>query len=422
MNSMITLADLRARNTLPSWQEAVAIVQELFHTTAAGRGSAAGLPDIEHIGLSTDGTIATLPGSPVPHDPVRHLAVIMDLLLEDVTAPPELVDIVQRNLTDQPEARSVEELAKALAFFERPGRRDDIAALVARALVAEEQTRADEELRRLKARALEGEMGRDVAGPVAAPGGRSALVPLVAAVALLALALSAGALWWQTQASSPEADAIAQAASAEGGEGEGSSATSPEASPDSRPTSLLGRVGDAVRSVFSASPSTPELVPTPPASPAPVVAAPHARRRAARASANAARNGLTVADDPETDPVTIITTELGGRALEPEGPPESAAARDSETVYTSGDLSVLPPTIVRPVIPPPPSANAPPESVALFDLVVDRQGRVEQVLLASSPARFHERMILSHIKAWTFHPAMKDGRPVRYRLRILLSV
>ena len=66
---MITLADLRARNTLPSWQEAVAVVQELFHTTAGARGSAARLPDIEHIGLSPDGTIAALPGSPVPRIP-----------------------------------------------------------------------------------------------------------------------------------------------------------------------------------------------------------------------------------------------------------------------------------------------------------------------------------------------------------------
>src|SRR5215204_5875280 len=115
---MITLADLRARNTLPSWQEAVAVVQELFHATAAARGSAARLPDIEHIGLSPDGTVAVLPGSPVPQDPVGHLAVLMDLLLEDVTAPPELIDIVQRNTTDPPEASSLDDLAKALAFFE----------------------------------------------------------------------------------------------------------------------------------------------------------------------------------------------------------------------------------------------------------------------------------------------------------------
>ncbi len=418
---MITLADLRARNTLPSWQEAVAIVQELFHSTTVGGGAAPHLPDIEHIALSADGTIAALPGSPVPHDPVRHLAVVMDLLLEDVTAPPELIDIVQRNLTDPPEARSVEALAKALAFFERPGRRDDIAALVARALVAAEQTRADEELRRLKARALEGEQPREVAPSAAGPR-LSALVPLVVAVALLAVALSAGVLWWRARASSTGVDVIAQTAPAEGGDGEGSAAATAAASPDSRPTSLLGRVGDAVRSVFSASSSTAELIPPPPAPPVPVVA-PHARRRQrARASGGAASTGLAAEDDAETDPVTIITTELGGRPLEPEAPSESAAAMDSEAVYTSGDLSVLPPTIVRPVIPPPPSANAPPESVAFFNLLVDRQGRVEQVLLASSPAHFHERMMLSHIKAWTFRPAMKDGRPVRYRLRIRLAV
>jgi hypothetical protein len=415
---MITLADLRARNTLPSWQEAVAIVQELFHTTAAARGSFARLPDIEHIGLSPDGTIAALPGSPVPQDPVRHLAVLMDLLLEDVTAPPELIDVVQRNLTDPPEMRSLEDLVKALAFFERPGRRDDIAALVARASVAEEQTRADEELRRLKARALEGEKPREVAPPLVGRH-RSALVPLVAAAALLAIAVSAGALWWQTQTSSKETDPIAQAADPSDADA-GSSATAQDSFSDPGPTSLLGRVGNAVRSVFGGSSPNPELVPAPPAPPAPVVAAPHARRRAARALA--ARNGLTIADDPETDPVTIITTELGGRPLVPEAPPELATSKDGETVYTSGDLSVLPPTIVRPVIAPPPAANAPPDTVALFDLLVDRQGRVEQVLLASNPARFHERMLLSHIKAWTFQPAMKDGRPVRYRLRVLLSV
>ncbi len=351
---MITLADLRARNTLPSWQEAVAVVQELLHTTAPASGSAARLPDIEHIGLSPDGTIAVLPGSPVPQDPVRHLAVLMDLLLEDVTAPPELIDIVQRNTTDPPEARSLDDLAKALAFFERPGRRDDIAALVARASVAEEQTRADEELRRLKARAIEGEKPRELAPAGAKRTQRSAVVPLVLAAGLLAIALSAGALWWRTQGSSAQTAVVEQTADAEGADGEGSSVETPGAPPEAAPTSLLGRVGDAVRSVFSGSPATPELVPPPPAPPAPVVAAPHARRRAARASATGARNGVTDADDAEMDPVTIITTELGGRPLEPDAPAESAPVMNSDALYSSGDLSVLPPTIVRPVIPPRP--------------------------------------------------------------------
>ena len=267
----------------------------------------------------------------------------MDLLLEDVTAPPELIDIVQRNITDPPESRSLEDLAKALAFFERPGRRDDIAALVARASVAEEQTRADEELRRLKARALEGERPREVAPAVATRKGRTVVVPLVAAAGLLAIAVSAGALWWRAQGSPADTTLVGGTADAGDSDGGGSPVGTQEAPPDPAPTSLLGRVGDAVRSVFSGSPA-PELVPEPPAPPAPVVAAPHARRRPARASGKRG-NGLTVADDAKTDPVTIITTELGGRPLEPEAPPESAARMDSETVYTSGDLSVLRPRL-----------------------------------------------------------------------------
>src|SRR3954454_2708984 len=183
---MITLADLRARNTLPSWQEAVAIVQELFHATVAARGSSARLPDIEHIALADDGTITLLPGGSIPADPVRHLAVITQLLLEDVSAPPELIDIVQRNVTDPPESRSVEELVKALAFFERPGRRDDIARLVQRASLAEEQTRADEELRRLKARTAQPEKPAEaVSNQPPATRRRSLVVPLAAAAVVI---------------------------------------------------------------------------------------------------------------------------------------------------------------------------------------------------------------------------------------------
>ena len=70
-------------------------------------------------------------------------------------------------------------------------------------------------------------------------------------------------------------------------------------------------------------------------------------------------------DDDETDPVTIITTELGGRPLDPL---RQRRSRETDALYTSGDLNVLPPTIVRPVIPPPPAPNAPPESMALFDV------------------------------------------------------
>jgi hypothetical protein len=34
--------------------------------------------------------------------------------------------------------------------------------------------------------------------------------------------------------------------------------------------------------------------------------------------------------------------------------------------------------------------------------------------------RFQERMLMAAAKAWTFKPAMRDGHPVRYRLRIAI--
>jgi hypothetical protein len=34
--------------------------------------------------------------------------------------------------------------------------------------------------------------------------------------------------------------------------------------------------------------------------------------------------------------------------------------------------------------------------------------------------RFQERMLMAAAKAWTFSPAVRNGQPVRYRLRIAI--
>src|SRR3954454_20603711 len=128
---MMTLADLRARNSLPTWQEAVAIVQELLQATVGERASATRLPDLAHIGLNTDGTIALLPHSSIPENPVRHLAVLLGVLLEGVPAPGPLLDLTERNLKEPPEFAGPDELMRALRYFERPGREEDIKELAA---------------------------------------------------------------------------------------------------------------------------------------------------------------------------------------------------------------------------------------------------------------------------------------------------
>src|SRR5215204_3315178 len=152
---MVTLADLWARNTVPSWQQAVALVQELLVATEAERGSAARLPDIGHIGLNTDGTIALLPHSSIPENPVRHLAVLLGVLLEGVPAPGPLLDLTERNLKDPPEFAVPDDLMRALRYFERPGRDEDIKELAVCAERAREQKPIEEALRHLEERARE---------------------------------------------------------------------------------------------------------------------------------------------------------------------------------------------------------------------------------------------------------------------------
>ena len=152
---MITLADLRARDALPVWQEAVAIVQALLDTTMAERRSASRLPDVTHIGLEEDGAVVLLPQGSIPEHPVRHLAAVLGVLIESMPAPPPLLDFVNRNLADPPEHATAEDFSRALKYFERPERTEDIRHVVERALGAPVHTDVEAAQRQLEARVQE---------------------------------------------------------------------------------------------------------------------------------------------------------------------------------------------------------------------------------------------------------------------------
>ena len=91
-------------------------------------------------------------------------------------------------------------------------------------------------------------------------------------------------------------------------------------------------------------------------------------------------------------------------------------------MFTAADSSVTPPVIVRPVLPKEPPPNVPPEHIGTIDVVVDEQGDVLHVKLISPANRYHERMLVSAAKMWKFRPAYKDGRPVRYKTRVRLTI
>jgi hypothetical protein len=120
-----------------------------------------------------------------------------------------------------------------------------------------------------------------------------------------------------------------------------------------------------------------------------------------------------------------IAVESAALSRNPAGEPVPAsitAAAEGDRIYSAVDADVWPPVVARPVIADPPPLDASADSVAVFDLVVSPIGEVEQVRLISAPPRFHDRMILSHLKTWRFEPATQKGQPVRYRFRVRLAV
>ena len=433
---MISLADLRARNVQPIWQEAVAVVQELLHTVAT-QGAADRLPDLEHVALIANGDVVALPGSPLPGHPVRHLAIMLQLLVEGTAVPPELEAFVSANIANPPQHGTVEQFSKGLAFFERPGRKSDVERLVGRAIAAEAQTRADEELRRLKEKALEAsERGREKEEEAAEGQTRARRrLPAVAAVLIIVLVAASAGLWsWRSQGQAQEAEAtteatpppVAQPADDASSPKPGEAA--PAAATDTKKTgekdgSLVARVSDAVRSaigkIAGSSADAPPKAPEAPAAASPPARAARSRRNGAPSlrpvAGPAPAGGAAASSTPPKIEVTEIPTA-------PSGFDAGDLPVVDDTIYSIADAAVQPPIMVRPVLPAEPPRDVPAEDVGTLELLVNEDGDVEQVRLVSPANRFRERMLVASAKAWKFQPAMKDGQPVKYRTRVRITI
>jgi hypothetical protein len=427
---MVTLADLRARNTLPSWHESVAIVQELVLATVGERGSAVRLPDIRHIGINPDGTIALLPHSSIPQNPVRHLAVLLCLLLENVPAPEPLLDLAERNLNDPPEFAGADDLTRALRYFERPGREDDIKDLAARAEGAREQKSAEEELRHLEARARELLEARKIPerhilerdgtvtvtrweprprlpaisttemlpDPEEAAPGRPfdwhGTIRLVVALSILAFAV----YWFMRPEATPELtrvkDRVAGAASKvlAVGDTDGSTAESGPSAGSGRSSGRASAPGPRAPSPGSGSTGGAS-------SPGPA------------SSSGSAGSG----------PAGSGGTGTSGSAATPGSSPaadQEPAGQDGGATYSGRDADVTPPVpLSREAAAPPAGAPS-----ATYDVVVNPSGAVEQIRKISGDSGMRESMMRAHIKSWKFRPATRGGQPVRYRMQVRVAV
>ena len=97
---------------------------------------------------------------------------------------------------------------------------------------------------------------------------------------------------------------------------------------------------------------------------------------------------------------------------------EQAEAASRE--YRSGDAGVIDP-IPLAYLPPKPSPNTPPEMLQVLEVHVNAVGTVDSAKFVMNRPSFRNSWWTSAAKAWRFNPATKDGKPVRFVMRIVMD-
>ncbi len=100
----------------------------------------------------------------------------------------------------------------------------------------------------------------------------------------------------------------------------------------------------------------------------------------------------------------------------------AAAATLNEIIYTEDDAGVVPPRPLSRQMPVTSPVGVPPNRVGWLEMVIDRNGTVAFVKLHTPLNRHHERMIVSPAKAWRYRPAMKNGKPVMFRMLLKVNL
>ena len=90
-------------------------------------------------------------------------------------------------------------------------------------------------------------------------------------------------------------------------------------------------------------------------------------------------------------------------------------------VYSPSDADVVPPVTVRQAVPPYPGRVLLGGSL-LMDVIIDTTGEVESATMASPPNAAYDRLVLGAAKTWQYQPATLNGKPVKYRKRIQITL
>jgi hypothetical protein len=369
-----------------AWHEAVAVAQAVAACAAQTERTLG--PD--NCFLSVEGTVE-LSGVPRMAWPNATLGTLQ-LLLKSTHAPAELLTLVRKS-----DGRSDTVISESLRFFARPDQMAVIKALATRAVQLDRELAAQDALEKLRENASSSNDSDRKKNDAARKHRLSRRA--VAAVALgvsLGTVVLAGA-WASRRGALGEAPLEAVSASAS------------QVAQDLR-TKVDSLVDSGLKSLgLSAGAPATNSTPT-----TAVTASPAKKRKRAPESRTTSSN----VTPPPTAAIVAANTIADATAVY--DTPTHAAAAVDDNMYSSVDVEVEPPALVRPQLPAPTERRGVNDATHI-ELHVNATGTVDRVRLYPDGSTLNDRMLVSAAKAWVFRPARKDGQPVKYTLLVPLT-
>jgi hypothetical protein len=375
------------------------VAQRLFD----GAATAPSLPDLDQIAVSSAGALDVRGGAAVD-DPVRRFGQLLQAMLTLSEPPVQLRLLIAQATAPEPVFSSIREYDRALEFFDRPNRAAVLQALFARAAAAPAPAQVSTPA------TVEAIAPLPVARTTIPPRERTAVsgrtTRRVAVAAACVLAALAGVLYARSAGVMPESRLVSNAA-LEASDTVGTAITTG--------LSAVSEKAGLGRLVFGS-----EL---PDAAPAIVEAAVNDKspqvRRTARTEPRLV--GVTVLD---LDAASLAHPAAVLPSFEPfdEDVIEAVTHVEEDAgTYALGAEGVSPPVGLRPHLPRELPAGVDVATIGRMELIILPDGTVESAKLIGPPRSVVDSMLLSAAKAWEFQPAVKEGRPVRYRKTVWIA-
>jgi hypothetical protein len=100
----------------------------------------------------------------------------------------------------------------------------------------------------------------------------------------------------------------------------------------------------------------------------------------------------------------------------------AAVARPASVIYTGDERNVVPPQTLAQTLPKYPGAVPPRGVTGIIEVVIDEGGAVESASMVVPVTASYDKMVMNATTKWVYIPAMMNGKPVKFRKRIQITV